>query len=79
MTMSNNVQQMNNNNEQQKALHLACHPENGPTDLNMLKALHGAQITSLKDKEGKTPLDYAIPTGNKQVITWLMKEAGATE
>lgn len=46
--------------------------------MKMLQALKGAKGT-VKDKEGKTALDYAIPTGRKQVITWLMKEAGATE
>ena len=46
--------------------------------MKMLEALRGATAT-LKDKEGKTALDYALEVGRKPVIQWLMREAGATE
>ena len=61
-----------------QALHLAVHPGNGPTNMKLLEALRGAKGT-VKDNQGKTALDYALERGEKKVITWLMREAGATD
>lgn len=62
------------------ALHLVplAFEDNFDMQMALLKALQGAQA-SIKDREGKTPLDCAIPQGNKKVITWLTNEMKATD
>jgi hypothetical protein len=57
---------------------VAVHPELGEVDMKVLDALKGAN-GNVKDKDGKTPMDFAMPSGKKEVITWLMREAGATD
>lgn len=44
----------------------------------LLEALRGANA-ALKDKEGKTALDYALEGGHKPIIQWIMREGGATD
>lgn len=62
------------------ALHLVPlnHAEDPVKQMTLLQALQGA-AASVKDKEGKTPLDCAIPQGHKKVITWLTNEMKATD
>ena len=62
------------------ALHLVpLNHEDAPNvQMALLQALQGAQA-SVKDKEGQTPLDCAIPQGHKKVITWLTNEMKATD
>ena len=65
-------------NFRRTALHLVPlnHGDSVDTQLALLEALRGSN-GSMKDKEGKTALDYAIPSCHKKVITWLTKEADA--
>lgn len=46
--------------------------------MKILEALKGATGT-VKDSDGKTPMDYAVEHGDKKIIKWLMQEAGATD
>ena len=50
------------------ALHWAAYA--GASESAQLLLAHGAN-PKLKDKEGKTPLDYARESGNSELVTLL--------
>ena len=62
------------------ALHLVPlnHTDDAAKQMELLRALQGA-AASVKDKQGQTPLDCAIPQGHKTIITWLTNEMKATD
>ena len=55
-------------------LHTACEKN----VLQMIKLLvqHGADIDRGDGKDGKTPLHHACAGGNKEVVVYLIREAG---